>query len=188
MAELNTGDGGGKKGSKKVRSKKLNSKVDLTAMVDLAFLLITFFMLTTSLSKPQSMDLTLPDKNEDQKVDDMKVDENRTMTVLLGDNNQLKYYMGFLNQKGKPMDVAYGKNGFRKELIKRKKEVIDYSTAKGKPDQGIIVIIKPSKKSNYKNLVDILDEMAINKVAQYAIVDITPEEVAVLEGDAKPAE
>jgi biopolymer transport protein ExbD len=62
MAELNTGDGGGKKGSKKVRSKKSDSKVDLTAMVDLAFLLITFFMLTTSLSKPQSMDLGLPDK------------------------------------------------------------------------------------------------------------------------------
>ena len=65
MAELNTGDSGGGKGGK-VRSKKQNSKVDLTAMVDLAFLLITFFMLTTSLSKPQSMDLGLPDKNPDQ--------------------------------------------------------------------------------------------------------------------------
>ena len=51
MAELNTGDGGGKKGDGKVRSKKSGSKVDLTAMVDLAFLLITFFMLTTTLSK-----------------------------------------------------------------------------------------------------------------------------------------
>ena len=72
MAELNTGDGGGKGG--KVRSKKSNSKVDLTAMVDLAFLLITFFMLTTSLSKPQSMDLGLPDKDEDpSKNKDMKI-------------------------------------------------------------------------------------------------------------------
>ena len=68
MAELNTGDGGGKKGGGKVRSKKSNAKVDLTAMVDLAFLLITFFMLTTSLSKPQSMDLGLPDKDEKERM------------------------------------------------------------------------------------------------------------------------
>ena len=66
MAELNTGGGGGKGG--KVRSKKSNPGVDLTAMVDLAFLLITFFMLTTSLSKPQSMDLGLPDKEDKDEI------------------------------------------------------------------------------------------------------------------------
>ena len=93
MAELNTDGGGGGKGGK-VRSKKQNSKVDLTAMVDLAFLLITFFMLTTTLSKPQSMSLALPDK--DEKGDNMKVDENRTMTILLGDDNKLVRYMGLL--------------------------------------------------------------------------------------------
>ena len=185
MAELNTGDGGGKKGSKKVRSKKLNSKVDLTAMVDLAFLLITFFMLTTSLSKPQSMDLSLPDKDEDPlKNKDVKVDENRTMTVLLGDNNQMKYYMGILNAPMAPKDITYGKAGIRQELLKRKKTVLEYT---GTKDKGLIVIIKPSKKSNYRNLVDILDEMAIVDVPTYAITDILPEELKILEGNAPAA-
>ncbi|MBW1658043.1 ExbD/TolR family protein [Flavobacterium quisquiliarum] len=187
MAELNTGDGGGGKGGK-VRSKKQNSKVDLTAMVDLAFLLITFFMLTTSLSKPQSMDLSLPDKddkNPEQK--DTKVDENRTMTVMLGGDNKIVYYMGLLaTPKVGPKDIAYGKDGIRRELLKQKKNVLAYSAAKGKPDQGIIVIIKPTKKSNYRNLVDMLDEMAISGVDTYAIVpEFSPEETKLIDKKAE---
>jgi biopolymer transport protein ExbD len=183
MAELNTGDGGGKKGSGKVRSKKQNSKVDLTAMVDLAFLLITFFMLTTTLSKPQSMPLGLPDKIDDPTIKPQKVDENRTMTILLGDNDKLVRYVGLLATPvagGAPKDMAYGKDGIRKELLSRKIAVLEYT---GKKDKGMIVIIKPSKKSNYRNLVDILDEMAIVDVPTYAIVnDFTPEEQKLLEG------
>ena len=93
MAELNTGDGGGKKGGGKVRSKKQNSKVDLTAMVDLAFLLITFFMLTTSLSKPQSMSLAMPAKdkpNDPVPPKPLPVDQRRTVTLILGENNKIK--------------------------------------------------------------------------------------------------
>jgi len=185
MAELNTGDGGGGKGGK-VRSKKQNSKVDLTAMVDLAFLLITFFMLTTSLSKPQSMDLSLPDKDPDDKTPPVKVDENRTMTIMLGADNKMVYYMGLLNApKIGPKDIAYGKDGIRRELLTQKKAVLAYSTALGKPKNGIIVIIKPTKKSNYRNLVDILDEMAISGVDTYAIVpEFTPEETKLI--DKKP--
>ncbi|WP_428231457.1 ExbD/TolR family protein [Flavobacterium sp.] len=186
MAELNTGDGGGGKGGK-VRSKKQNSKVDLTAMVDLAFLLITFFMLTTSLSKPQSMDLSLPDKDPNEKDNkDTKVDENRTMTVILGADNKMVYYMGLLaTPKVGPKDIAYGKDGIRRELLTQKKAVLAYSTALGKPKNGIIVIIKPTKKSNYRNLVDILDEMAISGVETYAIVpEFTPEETKLI--DKKP--
>lgn len=188
MAELNTGDsGGGKKGSKKVRSKKQNSKVDLTAMVDLAFLLITFFMLTTTLSKPQSMSLGLPDKDPEDKTPPVKVDENRTMTILLGDNNKLVRFVGLLDKPvagGAPKDFEYGKDGIRKELLSRKEAVLQYT---GTKDKGMIVIIKPSKKSNYRNLVDILDEMAIVGVPTYAIVnDFTPEESKLL-GDANAA-
>jgi biopolymer transport protein ExbD len=186
MAELNTGDGGGGKGGK-VRSKKQNSKVDLTAMVDLAFLLITFFMLTTTLSKPQSMSLGLPDKEDDpNKKKDVKVDENRTMTIMLADNNKIVRYVGLLATPvagGTPKEFTYGKEGIRKEILSRKKSVLAYSTAKGKPQNGIIVIIKPTKKSNYRNLVDILDEMAIAGVETYAIVpEFTPEESKLLVG------
>ena len=172
MAELNTGDGGGKKGGGKVRSKKQNSKVDLTAMVDLAFLLITFFMLTTSLSKPKSMDLGLPDK-EDKPEDkvEMKTDQRRTVTVILGDNNQIKWFHGLIEAPevgGNPATTGYGKEGIRKELLKR---VASIPQVTGDKDKGLIVIIKPTKKATYKNLVDILDEMAISKVPTYAIVN-----------------
>lgn len=178
MAELNTGDGGGGKGGK-VRSKKQNSKVDLTAMVDLAFLLITFFMLTTSLSKPQSMPLGLPDKEPDPNKKEVivKTDQRRTLTVILGGNDQIKWYHGLLEAPepdGKPTTTDYSSNGIRKELLKR---VASIPQVMGDKDKGMIVIIKPTKKSNYKNLVDILDEMAICKVPSYAIVnDFTPEE------------
>jgi biopolymer transport protein ExbD len=182
MAELNTGgDDGGKKGSKKVRSKKSDSKVDLTAMVDLAFLLITFFMLTTSLSKPQSMDLGLPDKEdkpEDEK--DIKVDQRRTVTVILGDNNKIKWFHGLLEKpepNGAPTDATYGKDGIREVILKRVKSIPEVT---GNKDKGMIVIIKPTKKSTYRNLVDILDEMAICKVPTYAIVnDFSDEEKAI---------
>ncbi|MFZ4106361.1 ExbD/TolR family protein [Flavobacterium sp.] len=178
MAELNTGDGGGGKGGK-VRSKKQNSKVDLTAMVDLAFLLITFFMLTTTLSKPQSMPLGLPAKPKptDPKPPVVKTDQRRTVTVILGANDQIKWFHGLLATPevgGSPTTTDYSKDGIRKELLKRIKSVPEVM---GDKNKGLIVIIKPTKKSTYKNLVDILDEMAICKVPTYAIVnEFTPEE------------
>jgi biopolymer transport protein ExbD len=184
MAELNTGDGGGKKGSKKVRSKKSNAKVDLTAMVDLAFLLITFFMLTTSLSKPQSMDLGLPDKEDEETPQkNIKVDQRRTVTIIMGKDNKIKWFHGLLESPevgGAPTDAVYGKNGIRKEILKR---VVSIPQVTGDKDKGMIVIIKPTNKSTYRNLVDILDEMAICDVPTYAIVnDITPEEQKLVDG------
>lgn len=183
MAELgNSGGGSGKKNGK-VRSKKSDPRVDLTAMVDLAFLLITFFMLTTSLSKPQSMDLGLPDKEDkDEPEKDIKVDQRRTMTIIMGDKDRVKWYHGLLEApevNGKPTNAVYGKNGLRKEILSR---VVSIPQTTGNKDKGLIVIIKPSKKSTYKNLVDVLDEMAICKVPTYAIVnDISPEEKLLIE-------
>lgn len=175
MAELDTSGGGGKKGGK-VRSKKMSTRVDLTAMVDLAFLLITFFMLTTTLAKPQAMDIAMPDK----EVPEAKLDvaDTRTMTILLGTGNKLQWYMGSVDEPLTPPEVAdYGKNGIRKALLEKKKEVMART---GDPKKGLIVLVKASEKSNYRNLVDILDEMAIIKPQTYAIVDITDPEIEFL--------
>jgi hypothetical protein len=105
------------------------------------------------------------------------------MTILLGDNDKLVRYVGLLATPvagGTPKDFTYGKEGIRTELIDRKAKVLQYTND---PKKGMIVIIKPSKKSNYRNLVDILDEMAIVDVPTYAIVnEFTPEETKLLEG------
>jgi biopolymer transport protein ExbD len=174
MAELDTSSGGGKKGGK-VRSKKASTRVDLTAMVDLAFLLITFFMLTTTLSKPKAMDVTMPDKDEKTK-DQKPVAASRSMTILLGSNNKLEWFIGEPG-KSQPTTEGYGKDGLRKTLIEKGKEV-QQSTGK-----FLVVLIKPSDKSNYKNLVDVLDEMKITNIQSFAIVDILPSEIELLKRD-----
>ncbi|MEB0263968.1 MULTISPECIES: biopolymer transporter ExbD [unclassified Mucilaginibacter] len=173
MAELDT-SGGGKKGGK-VRSKKASTRVDLTAMVDLAFLLITFFMLTTTLSKPKAMDVTMPNKDEKTK-EQLPVAASRSMTILLGANNKLEWFIGEPG-KSQPTTEGYGKDGIRKTLIEKGKEV------QASFGNYMVVLIKPSDKSNYKNLVDVLDEMKITNVQSYAIVDILPSEVELLKRD-----
>lgn len=179
MAELNTGEG--KKGGGKVRSKKSNPGVDLTAMVDLAFLLITFFMLTTTLSKPQSMPLAMPDKTKEEKEITTKIPEERMMTILIGKDNKILWYMGkFESPIIPPTEAVYGKNGIRKDLLKQVVYGKAVAAREGKPEQGLIVNIKASDKANYRNLVDILDEMAITHPQLYAIGDITPGEIDLL--------
>lgn len=177
MAELDTGGGGGKHKGGKVRSKKQSTRVDMTPMVDLMFLLITFFMLTTTLAKPQAMDLAMPDKDE-KTNEQLDVADTRTMTVLLGNNNKIEWYVGLVdNPITAPTVVGYGKNGIRKAILDKASEI------KAKTGKDMIVIIKPSDKSNYRNLVDILDEMKIADVKSYAIVDISEPEVGLLKRD-----
>jgi biopolymer transport protein ExbD len=173
MAELDTSGGGGHKGGK-VRSKKVSTRVDLTAMVDLAFLLITFFMLTTTLSKPKAMDLAMPDNSV--KTNQLPVAATRSMTILLGGHNKIEWYMGEV-AKTPPTVDNYGKEGLRKALIENGKKVAETHAA---PDNFMIVLIKPSDKSTYENLVTVLDEMSITGVKSYAIVKILPIEVADL--------
>ena len=174
MAELDTSGGGKHKGGK-VRSKKASTRVDLTAMVDLAFLLITFFMLTTTLAKKKEMDLAMPDNSV--KTTQLPVAATRSMTILLGSHNKLEWYMGEPGKSAPTVD-NYGKDGLRKALIENSKNVLATHAA---PDNFMIVLIKPSDKSTYENLVTALDEMSITNVQSYAIVKITPMEVGDLQ-------
>ena len=142
MAELNTSGGGDKKGGK-VRSKKMSTRVDLTAMVDLAFLLITFFMLTTTLAKPQAMDLAMPDKDEKNKDAKLEVADNRTMTILLGNTNRLEWYMGAVDKPLTPPTVDnFGKNGIRKAILEEIKKVRSV-TGDPKKLEAIINLLQP---------------------------------------------
>ncbi|MEO8240311.1 MAG: biopolymer transporter ExbD [Flavobacterium sp.] len=168
---------------KKVRSKKLKTGVDLTAMVSVSFLLIVFFMVTTELAKPKMMEYDFGYRGGcGPELECNKPDENRILTVLLDDNNKMVTYMGLLYSPiQNPKEVQYGKNGIRQELLEKNRKVLEYSADKGKPGRGVTVIIKPSKKCNYGNLVDILDEMKITGINSYSIVDYyTPEETKLL--------
>ncbi|MCL9805719.1 biopolymer transporter ExbD [Flavobacterium amniphilum] len=160
------------------KSKKI--WIILIAVCAAFFLLISFFVITTSLSKPQSMELGVVEDGELQKE---KISMNpkhakKAITILVGDNNKIISYVGPLSSPlEKPKEFEYGENGIRKELLRLK------STLSEEGKDGRIVLIKMSKKTSYKNMVDILDEMAIAKVPTYALVDITPEEMKLLESN-----
>jgi biopolymer transport protein ExbD len=166
MAELDTSSGGGKKGGGKVRTKKANTKVDLTAMVDLAFLLITFFMLTTSLSKPIAMDIAKPDKNDKDDTNRLELRASQTMTILLGKNNKVAWYMG---EAGKSQPNIEGFAGVRKSILENKKKVADLNN--NDPKKTLVVVIKPTSGATYKNFVDIMDELNITKITAAPAID-----------------
>jgi biopolymer transport protein ExbD len=180
MAELNTGGGGDKGG--KVRSKKSNPGVDLTAMVDLAFLLITFFILTTTLSKPQSMNMNLPDNSlPPDDPNSPPIPGWRTMTIVLGKNNQLLYYIGQTGSYevgGEPKVEKYGGQGIRKAVLKQKDYVASLVSDPAK--EGLNVLIKVSKAANYTNVVDILDEMSITSPKYYSLIEMTDADTKLL--------
>jgi len=162
MAEMDTSGGGHhKKGPGVKKGKKLSTRVDLTPMVDLGFLLITFFIFTTTMSQPTAMRLALPDdrvKPEDQN----KIKQSGALTILLGRDNNVFYYEGELAPDASNFKASNFKD-IRDEIISRKRSA----------DTNLVVVIKPSDGCTYKNVIDILDEMSINVVKRYAMVDIT---------------
>jgi len=179
MAELDTSGGGHKKGPGVKKGKKLSTRIDLTPMVDLGFLLITFFMFTTTLAKPKTMEINMPYKDPSMKQEDQnKIKESVALTILLSKNHKIYYYEGMATDPTKPPDMKgttfAAKNGIRDEIIAKKKNVdaMKQSGALGPKDQ-MTVLIKPDTTSTYGDLVNMLDEMNINDVRVYAIIDIT---------------
>jgi biopolymer transport protein ExbD len=159
MAELDTSAKNGRQG-KKPRTKKALPKVDLTAMVDLAFLLITFFMLTTTLNKPTALDIVKPDRSDPTATVDRKASE--TMTILLGKNDKLVAYMGV---PGKTTPQVQTFQQIRKTILINKAKV---QQATGR---NLVMIIKPTSGAVYKNLVDIMDELNITGIVTAPAID-----------------
>lgn len=180
MAEIQEQGGGGKKDGK-VRSKKMSTKVDFTAMVDLAFLLITFFMLTTTLAKPNIMPIIMPEKKDLNEKDLEATKESQVLTLLLGANDKVYFYEGITDAKLDSTD--YSAEGMRKVILDKKDRVKAQWGEEEKDDpknpgqkkmsSKLNVIIKPTKESRYKNLVDAFDEMKICNVARYVMLDIS---------------
>jgi biopolymer transport protein ExbD len=198
------GGGGHKKGPGVKKAKKLSTRVDMTPMVDLGFLLITFFVFTATMSSPTTLDLNMP-KDVDDPLKQTEVKESAVLTILLGKDNNIFYYEG-------PLEVSEGKNNFQSSTFKEIRQVIinkreevksnfvesradpkaceeermqakkkgDPNWEKACEDIDFMVIIKPTANATYKNTVDILDEMTINQVKRYALVKPFEDELKLI--------
>ncbi|MCJ8164754.1 biopolymer transporter ExbD [Pontibacter sp. E15-1] len=170
MAEIQEKADSGKGGKK--RAKKMSVHLDMTPMVDLAFLLLTFFMLTTTFSKPQTMEINMPVK-PDTEEEQIALKASNAMTIILGEDDHLYYYFGLGDPAENPelIETDYSANGIRKVLV----------SPKVKSNDKMTVMIKPMEKSRYKNVVDILDELKITDTKKFALVDIADNDKKLVE-------
>jgi biopolymer transport protein ExbD len=197
MAEIIQNEGGGKKKGKR-RAKKLSTHIDMTPMVDLFCLLLTFFMLTTAFSKPKVMEIVLPEKS-----DKPGPPVTRPINIILDEKDRIFWYDGLADPTKPPLPTVYitnfSKDGIRKVLLNRNKvlylkiEQFNKDVVKGKITLPLdtvtqrikdmkkfdktgpkIVLIKATDKAKYKNFVDLIDEIAITNIPHHAIVDMTP--------------
>ena len=204
MAEIQSNDGGGKKKKGGSKQKKISVFVDFTPMVDMNMLLITFFMLCTSLSKPQTMEINMPSNDKKITEDDRDaVKASQAITLVLGGGDSIFYYTGQPNYKdyNSLKLSSYKADGIRDFLLKRNAEAVSkiddlkqkklqlkisqvdftkqVSEIKGGKNTPV-VIIKASDRSKYKNLIDALDEMQICNIGKYVIDKITPGELFLI--------
>jgi biopolymer transport protein ExbD len=146
----------------KVRSRKLSTRIDMTPMVDLAFLLLTFFILTTKLVQPFAMKLEVPDENI---IGAPPVNFEKVLTLLLAGDNKIYWYTA----DHTPQLTNFSANGVRKVLLENNSKI-----------KNMVILIKPSEESIYRNVIDILDEMTITQMKHYFLVGFTNEDKEVL--------
>ena len=210
MADM--GDSGGGQGGGKKRAKKGSTRVDMTPLVDLAFLLLTFFVLTSTFSKPKMMSLVYPAKQIDgPQVDGPKI--NNAITFLLSEN-RIFYYEGEYypkgNPKGKPAtelkETDFGPTGVRKLLADKNKSVIigkaklkaeldskkiqEHQYLDGikelkKAKEALKVLIKTDDKAICKNFIDLVDELRIHEIGVIAPVDLLSSEYELIKAKTK---
>ena len=195
MSEVQSNEQDSGKGGKhkKVRAKKSSTHIDMTPMVDLAFLLLTFFMLTTTFGKPKTMEINMPVKDPTEKPSEV----TNAMTVLLSGDNKIFWYFGALKPDTKLTATDFSNDGFRKLLLDKnkigfdkikqlradaaKKNVADSTLKRMIVDvkgekTSIMVLIKTDDKAKFKNVIDALDELNICMIGKYAIVDLAKQE------------
>lgn len=193
-ADVGGGDGGGgRKKAKKGRAKKANPRIDMTPMVDLGFLLLTFFVLTTTMVTPKSMPVVMPEKDNIKKEDQQEVPASKVLHLLMGQKNRIFYYQAADPdpKSKKAADIkmemtTFSKDGIRKVIAEKRRE-INEKWKNDKDQNPMIVLIKLADNANYKNFVDILDEMAIMEVTRFATLDISKTEIEMI-GDYEKAE
>jgi len=178
-ADVGGGDSGKKKG-KKGRKKKGNPRIDMTPMVDLGFLLLTFFVLTTTMSTPTTMPVVVPEDDTTKvvdKKDEIKLPEGKVLNLLVSGKNRIFYYQGVENVELSM--TTYSPNGLRPIVQDYQKKVAE----KYRPEKDpLVVIVKMTKDATFKNWVDIIDEMNITNQRKYVLIDITPDEVDFIKG------
>ena len=168
MAEISQGGGGGHKKGGRVRAKKQSTKIDMTPMVDLAFMLLTFFILTTTFNKPKTMEVVMPDKVENPD-DQTKINEKDILNLVLAENDKIFWWVGL----EPPVSTTnYSKDGVRKLLLEQTRA-----------NPKLMILIKPTGESRFENMVNILDEMDITNTQRYAIVEYTPDDTAIITGN-----
>ncbi len=152
-------------------------------MVDLGFLLITFFMLTTTLARPQIMALVMPDKTPDKA----EIQDSKVLTLLLGAQNKVYWYEGIEQPELDSTDYSAG--GLRRVILDKMERVNakwgleHYEDSRSKTTKNgslLTVLIKPMRNARYQNLVDALDEMAVCRVRYYMILDASAQEEAFI--------